>query len=99
MSEEGPRSQPLHLPDALSAHLGQQGFRGGVKDQVAYGCLPLDKDFSKWWDKRISKGLQQWDEHDKMTCDHTDPCKEAKCAKLLGSPLDYMMSHGVFEPK
>ena len=61
-------------------------------------CL-LDKDFSEWQDKRISEGLQQWDDCDKMTCDRTDPCKEAKSPNLLGLPLDYMVSHGVFELK
>ena len=34
-----------------------------------------------------------------MTCDHADPCKEAKSPDLLGPPLDYMVSHWVFEAK
>ena len=34
-----------------------------------------------------------------MTCDHADPCKEVKSPNPLGLPLDYMVSHGVFEPK
>ena len=39
------------------------------------------------------------DKHDKMTCDHVDPCKEVKSPNQLGPPLDCMMSHGVFKPK
>ena len=34
-----------------------------------------------------------------MTCDHVNPCKEAKSSNLLGPPLDYMASRGIFEPK
>ena len=34
-----------------------------------------------------------------MTCVHADPCKEAKSPDPLGLPLDYMASHGIFEPK
>ena len=59
----------------------------------------LDKDLSKWQDQKISEGHQQWDIHDKMTCDHTDPCKEAKSPDPIGPPLDYMMSRRIFKPK
>ena len=59
----------------------------------------LDKDLSKWQDQKISEGHQQWDMHDKITYDHTDPCKEAKCPDPIGPPLDYMMSCRVFKPK
>ena len=68
-----------------------------TKRHMAVHCL--DKDFSEWQDKRISEGFQQWNKHDKMTCDHADPCKEAKSPDPLGLPLDYMVSCGVFEPK
>ena len=34
-----------------------------------------------------------------MPCAHANPCKEAKSPNLLGLPLDYMVSHGVCEPK
>ena len=34
-----------------------------------------------------------------MTCDHADPCKEAKSPDQLGPPLDYMTSCGIFKPK
>ena len=59
----------------------------------------LDKAFGKWQDQKISEGHQQWNTCDKATYHHTDPCKEAKCPDPLGLPLDYMRSHGVFEPK
>ena len=59
----------------------------------------LDKDFSKWWDQKISEGCQQWDTCDKVTYDYADPCKEAKCPDPLSPPLDYMRIRGVFEPK
>ena len=57
----------------------------------------MDGDFSLWRDKKISQGLKQWDERDKMTCDHMEPGKEAKCPNPLGMPLDYMESCGVFK--
>ena len=52
----------------------------------------MDADFSMWRDKKISQGLKQWDEWDKMTCDHTETGKEVKCPDPLGAPLDYMKS-------
>ena len=51
-----------------------------------------DADFGAWQDKKISQGLKQWDERDKISCDHTEPGKEAKCPNLLGMLLDYMES-------
>ena len=57
----------------------------------------IDADFSMWRDKKISQGLKQWDERDKMTCDHAEPGKEVKCPDPLGVPLDYMESYGVFK--
>ena len=57
----------------------------------------MDADFSAWRDKKISQGLKQYDEWDKMTCDHTEPGKEAKCPDPLGAPLDYMESCKVFK--
>ena len=56
-----------------------------------------DADFGTWHDKKISQGLKQWDERDKMTCDHMEPGKEAKCPDPLGTPLDYMESCRVFK--
>ena len=58
----------------------------------------MDADFCTWRDKKISKGLKQWDEGDKMICDHADPCKEVKHPNPLGAPLDYMESHNIFKP-
>ena len=57
----------------------------------------MDADFSAWRDKKISQGLKQWNERDKMTCDHAEPGKEMKCPDPLGMLLDYMESHRVFE--
>ena len=57
-------------------------------------CLPAG-----WMKTLTSEGIQQLDKHDKMTCDHMDPSKEAKSPDLLGPPLDYMASCRVFEPK
>ena len=57
----------------------------------------MDADFSAWRDKKISQGLKQWDEWDKMTCEHVEPSKEAKCADPLGTQLDYLESCGVFK--
>ena len=56
-----------------------------------------DTNFSMWQDEQISQGLRQWDERDKMSCDHMEPGKEAKCPDPLGAPLDYMESHRVFK--
>ena len=53
----------------------------------------MDADFGTWRDKKISQGLKQRDERDKMTCDHTEPGKEAGLSTLL----DYMESHTVFK--
>ena len=87
-------SQMLSLPDLDSKDLEEEQKAQQCRD----ACL-LDKGFSKWQDQKISEGLQQWDERNKMTCDHMDSCKEAKSPNPLGLPLDYMMSHGVFKPK
>ena len=59
----------------------------------------MDVDSSARRDKKISQGLKQWDERDKMTCDHTEPGKEVKCPDLLGTPLDYIESCRVFKSK
>ena len=56
-----------------------------------------DVDFGVWQDKQISQGLKQWDVRDKMTYDHMELCKEAKCPDPLGMLLDYMESHRVFK--
>ena len=57
----------------------------------------MDADFSTWRDKKISQGLKQWDERNKMTWDHVESGKEAKCPDPLGMLLDYMESQVVFE--
>ena len=57
----------------------------------------LDADFGTWQERKISQGLKQWDERDKMTCDHVKPGKEVKCPNLLGVLLDYMERHRVFK--
>ena len=59
----------------------------------------LDKNFSEWHDQMISEGHTQWKEHDTMTCDHRDPCKELKYLDPAGPPLDYMKHHRVFKAK
>ena len=56
-----------------------------------------DVNFSMWQDEQISQGPKQWDKMDKMTCDHAEPGKEAKCPDPLGTLLDYMESHRVFK--
>ena len=58
----------------------------------------MDVDFAVWRDKKISQGLKQWHEWDKMTCDHVEPGKEAKYPDSLGTPLDYMESHEFLKP-
>ena len=58
----------------------------------------MDVDLSVWRDKKISEGLKQWDEWDKMTYNHAEPGKEAKYPDPLGAPLDYIESHDVFKP-
>ena len=50
----------------------------------------MDADFGALRDKKISEGLKQWDEWDKMICDHVDPGP-------LGTSLDYMESHDIFK--
>ena len=50
----------------------------------------MDADFGAWRDKKISQSLKHWDERDKMTCDHVEPGKEAKCPDPLGALLDHM---------
>ena len=52
-----------------------------------------DAEFSAWQANRSARvSIKQWDERDKMTCDHTKLGKEAKCTDPLGMPLDYMES-------
>ena len=87
-------SQMLSLPDLDSKNLEEEWKAKWCRD----ACL-LDKYFGKWWDQKISEGLWQWDECDKMTCDRTDPCKEAKSPDQLGPPLDYMTNSRVFKTK
>ena len=81
-------SQKFSLPDLDS--------KDSDEDWKTKQCMTphlLDKDFGDWHDKRISEDLHERDKCDKMTCDHADPCKEAKCPDPLGLPLEYMVSN------
>ena len=40
-----------------------------------FACC-MDADFGTWRHRKISQGLKQWDERDKMTCDHVEPGKK-----------------------
>ena len=80
-------SQTLSLPD-LDSKDCEEAWRAKQHQDAHL----LDTNYGKWWDQKISEGHLQWDEHDKKTYDHADPCKEAKCPNLLGPPLDYMTS-------
>ena len=59
----------------------------------------LDEKFGKWQDHMICKGHNEWNTHDTMTCDHMDPCKEAKFPDPISLPLEYMKHYRVFNPK
>ena len=87
-------SQMLSLLDLVS-----KDYEEEWKAKQCWVVCLLDTNFSKWQNQKISEGHLQWDECDKKTYDHADPCKEAKCSHLLGLPLDYMTSHSVFKPK
>ena len=87
-------SQMLSLPD-----LDSKDSEEKWKAKWHQDAHLLDTNFGKWQDQKISEGLLQWDEHDKKTYDHTDPCKEEKCPYLLGPPLNYMTNCGIFKPK
>ena len=86
--------QMLSLPD-LDSKDSEEEWRAKWHWDA---CL-LDTNFGKWQDQTISEGHLQWDEHNKKTYDHAEPCKKAKCPNLLGPPLAYMTSCGVFKPK
>ena len=47
----------------------------------------------------ISKGYNYWNMHDTITCDHTDPCKEAKFFDPISPPLEYIKHCGVSNAK
>ena len=47
----------------------------------------------------MRKGHDEWHTCDTMTCDHVDPCKEAKFPDPIGPPLEYMKHCGVFNAK
>ena len=47
----------------------------------------------------ISKGHNEWNMNDTMTCDHVDPCKQAKFPDPISLPLEYMKHCGVFGAK
>ena len=93
-SEPDPNtSQPISMPELDSKE---------SKEEWKTNCHGfahcMDTDFSTWRVKKISEGLKQWDEWDKMTCNHADPCKEVKYPNPLGAPLDYMESPSIFKP-
>ena len=69
--------QMLSLPDLDSKDLKEEWKTQRSKD----ACL-LDEKLGKWWDQMISKGHNELHMHDTMTCDHADPCKEAKFPDL-----------------
>ena len=93
-SEPDPNpSQPISLPE-LDSKDSEEELK---TNHCGFACC-MDADFSMWRDKKISEGLKQWDEWDKMLHDHTDPCKEVKHPDPLGAPLDYMESHDIFKP-
>ena len=86
-------SQPILLPE-LDSKDSKEEWK---TNHHGFACH-MDTDFSVWRDKKISKGLKQWYEWDKMTCNHIDPCKEVKYPDPLGAPLDYMENCDVFKP-
>ena len=47
----------------------------------------------------ISKDHNEWNTCDTMTCDHVDPCKEAKFPDPISPPLEYMKHCRVFDAK
>ena len=84
----------LSLPDLDSKDLEEEWKIQWHKDAHL-----LDGKFGKWRDQMISKGHNEWNMHDTMTCDHADPCKEAKFPDPIGLPLEYMKHCGNFDPK
>ena len=78
-------SQMLSLPDLDSKDSEEEW-----KIQWCRDAHLLDEKFGEWWDHMISKGHNKWNPCDKMTCDHMDPCKEAKFPDPVGPPLEYM---------
>ena len=87
-------SQTLSLPD-----LDSKDFEEEWKIQRHRDACLLDKKFGKWQDQMISKGHNEWNMHDTMTCDHTDLCKKAKFLDPISPPLEYMKHCGVFDAK
>ena len=59
----------------------------------------LDKNFHEWHDQMINKDHAEWKEHDTITCDHRDPCKELKYLDPAGPALDYMKHCRLFKAK
>ena len=87
-------SQMLSLPD-----LDSKDTKEEWKVQWHKDAWLLDRNFSEWHGRMIGEGHAEWNKHDTMICDHTDPCKEAKFPDPTGPPLDYMKHHGVFKSK
>ena len=76
-------SQMLSLPD-----LDRKDLKEERKIQQCKDAHLLDEKFGKWWDQMISKGHNEWNMHDTMTCDHADPCKEAKFPDPISNKYD-----------
>ena len=87
-------SQTLSLPD-----LERKDSEEEQKIQWHKDAHLMDKNFGKWSDQMISQGHYGWATHDTMTCDHTDPCKEAKFPDPISLSLEYMKACKVFSPK
>ena len=87
-------SQMLSLPD-----LDSKDFEKEWKIQRCKDAHLLDEKFGKWRDQMISKGHNAWSTRDTMTCDHADPCKEAKFSDPISLPLEYMKHCRVFDTK
>ena len=87
-------SQMLSLPDLSSKDTKEE-----QKVQQHKDAWLLNRKFSKWHNRMISKGHAEWKKCDMMICDHMDPCKEAKFPDHAGLPPDYMKHCGLFKSK
>ena len=87
-------SQMLSLPNLDSKDLKEEWKIQRHKDAHLLG-----EKFGKWQDQMIHKGHNEWNMQDTMTCDHADPCKEAKFPDHIGLPLKYMKHCKVLMPR
>ena len=87
-------SQMLSLPDLDSKDTEEEWKVQWCKDAQF-----LDRNFGKWHDCMINEGHAEWNKHDTMICDHTDPCKKVKFPDPASPPLEYMKHRRVFKPK